>query len=96
MDRERDGKAKILPIPTKLMDAYVQAMQARLKAKGIGGRKEFLRELLKQVRIDGDKVTITYRLLLDVPPGQRTGSLQCVIWWRRGESNPRPKVFHQI
>jgi len=70
LDRERDGKVKILPIPTKLMDAYIRVM--RLKAKGIGGKKEFLRELLKQVRIDGDEVTVTYRLPLEnLPAGSK-------------------------
>ncbi len=65
-------------------------MQARLKASRPGGKKEFLRELLRQVKIDGSPVTVTS----NSPRDQRSGSLQCSIWWRRGESNPRPRVFH--
>ena len=68
LDQQHRLKSKILPIPTQLMDAYVQIMQARLKSKNIGGKKEFLRDLLREVKIDGKEVTLTYRLPLEVEP----------------------------
>ena len=42
--------AKILPIPTRLMNEYVRQMQMRLRQKNIGFRKEFIREILQEVR----------------------------------------------
>jgi hypothetical protein len=41
------------------MNTYVQLMQARLKTKKIGYKREFFRELIKEVKIDGDTVTLT-------------------------------------
>ena len=35
--------AKILPIPTRLMNEYVRQMQMRLRQKNIGFKKEFIR-----------------------------------------------------
>ena len=53
------------------MDIYVRAMQARLKTKKIGYNRAFLRDLVKEVKVDGDQVTLTYRLPLEIepPPG---------------------------
>ena len=39
-------QAKVLPIPTGLMDRYIREMQLRLRQKKIGYKKEFLREIL--------------------------------------------------
>src|SRR5690349_5363318 len=52
------------------MDEYVRQMQMRLRGKKIGYRKEFLREILKEVRVRGNEVRITYRLPISVrtPP----------------------------
>jgi len=66
LQRQKEAKAKVHPIPTQLMDAYIGIMQARLKSDGLGNKREFLRELLKEVKIDGNQVTVTYRLPLDV------------------------------
>jgi hypothetical protein len=38
------------------MDEYIRAMQIRLRAKKIGYKKEFLREILKEVRVRGNDV----------------------------------------
>ena len=51
------------------MEAYVKVMQARLKARGVGGKKEFFREFVKEVKIDGDNVTVTYRWPLNLGAG---------------------------
>lgn len=71
--------ARILPIPTRLMDEYIRQMQMRLREKKIGYKKEFLREILKEVRVRGNAVRLTYRLPMTVrtPPSEganpRTG-----------------------
>jgi hypothetical protein len=51
-----------------LMDTYVRAMQERLKAKKIGYNRAFLRDLVKEVKVDGDQVTLPYRLPLEIEP----------------------------
>jgi site-specific DNA recombinase len=70
LDQQRQIKSKVVPIPTELMNTYVQTMQARLKAKNVGHKREFLRELLREVKIEGDKITLSYRLPLEIesPP----------------------------
>ena len=71
--------AKILPTPTRLMNEYVQQMRLRLQQKNIGFRKEFIREILKEVRVKGNTVRLTYKLPMTVrtPPSEsekpRTG-----------------------
>jgi hypothetical protein len=42
-------------------------MQERLRAKKIGNKKEFLREILQEVRVRQKEVTLTYKIPL-VPP----------------------------
>jgi hypothetical protein len=51
-------------IPTTRMDAYVGEMRRCLAAKQIGVKREFLQELLKEVRVRGGNVTLTYKLPL--------------------------------
>ena len=64
--------AKILPIPTRLMNEYVRQMQMRLRQKNIGFKKEFIREILKEVRVKGNAVRLTYKLPMTVrtPPSK--------------------------
>ena len=40
---------KVLPIPTPSMNNYIREMQERLRAKKIGYKQEFLREIIKEV-----------------------------------------------
>ena len=58
------SRAKILPIPTPLMAGFVKQMQERLRDKKIGYNKEFLREIIKDVRIRGKEVILTYKIPL--------------------------------
>ncbi|MGH7828496.1 MAG: recombinase family protein [Candidatus Binatia bacterium] len=51
-------------IPTSHMDAYVTEIRRRLAAKQIGAKREFLQEVLKEVRVRGNNVTLTYKLPL--------------------------------
>jgi hypothetical protein len=62
----------VLPIRTELMAQYVRDMQVRLREKKIGYQKEFLREILKEVRIKGNSVTLKYRLpaITRTPPAR--------------------------
>jgi site-specific DNA recombinase len=73
------SRAKILPIPTPLMAAFVKQMQGRLKDKKIGYNKEFLKEIIKEVRIRGKEVILTYKIPLT--PRKTTGE------------NPRDEFF---
>jgi len=91
----------IFPIPTKLMNEYIQEMQVRLREKKIGYKREFLKEILREVRIRNKEITLTYKLLClkePVPqrpkPTRQRSSLQRDIWWSRWESNPRPLECH--
>lgn len=54
------------------MAQYVRDMQVRLREKKIGYQKEFLREILKKVRIKGNSVTLKYRLpvITRTPPAR--------------------------
>ena len=65
--RKSQSKGKIVPIPTELMGAYIREMQARLRTKKIGYKKEFLREVIKEVRVRGREITLSYRIPLNPP-----------------------------
>jgi hypothetical protein len=56
LQKKSRSQTKLSPIPTRLMDEYIRAMQIRLRAKKIGYKKEFLREILKEVRVRGNDV----------------------------------------
>ena len=44
------------------MDDYIHEKQRRLREKRIGYKKEFLREIIKEVRVRRDNVSLTYKL----------------------------------
>ena len=46
------------------MGSYIKEMQARLREKNIGYKKEFLREILREIRVSGKEISLTYRLPL--------------------------------
>ena len=72
LQKKTRAQTKISPIPTRLMDQYIREMQIRLRAKKLGYKKEFLREVLKEVRVRGNEVKLTYRLPMTVrtPPSR--------------------------
>jgi hypothetical protein len=41
---------------------YIRQIQMRLPEKKIGYKREFLREILKEVRVRGTEVRLTYKL----------------------------------
>ena len=68
LQKKSRSMGAISPIPTKLMAKYIGEMQLRLREKKIGYRKEFLKEILKEVRVRNKEITLTYKL----PLPQRT------------------------
>jgi len=44
------------------MDAYVAEMRRRLAEMQTGAKKEFLQKVVKEVRVSGNDVTLTYKL----------------------------------
>lgn len=52
------SRAKILLIPTPLMAGSIKQMQKRLRDKKIGYNKEFLREIIKEVRVRGKEIIL--------------------------------------
>jgi len=70
LERNRPGIKKISAIPTAYMDSYIDEMRSRLVAKQIGAKKEFLQELIKEVRVCGSNFTLTYKLPLRPSEGK--------------------------
>ena len=56
-------------------------MQERLRTKKIGYKKEFLREIIKEVRVKGREITLTYKLQIAKKPsgGANGGELFTVL-----------------
>jgi len=59
-------KTKIAPIPTRLMDQYIREMQVRLSSEKSATKRNFSGEILKEVRVRGNDVRLTYRLPMTV------------------------------
>ena len=70
LDRYRPGVKRVSAIRTALMDAYVAEMQRRLAVKQIGSKREFLQEVLKEVRVRGSNINLTYKLPLRTSEGR--------------------------
>jgi small-conductance mechanosensitive channel len=64
IDHNRRRVTKISAIPTGRMDAYIAEIRRRLVEKQIGAKREFIQEVLKNVRVRGSNVTLTYKLPL--------------------------------
>ena len=52
------------------MDAYVGEMQRRMATKQIGAKRQFRQEVVKEVRVSGSDVTLTYKLPLKGSEGK--------------------------
>ena len=61
LERRSHSTGKIRPFPTPLMGAFIREMQERLKEKKIGYKIEFLREIIKEVRVRGREITLKIR-----------------------------------
>ena len=73
LEQKSSSTAKILPIPTPLMNTYIREMQELLRSKKIGYRKEFLREIIKEVRVRGKEIILTYKIPLTANKASREG-----------------------
>jgi hypothetical protein len=80
LEKGSRSAAKIRPIPTPLMGAFVREMQERLKAKKIGYKMEFLREIIKEVRVRGREITLTYKIPLPRKNPLRWGHRRGVLY----------------
>ena len=76
------------------MDAYIDEMRRRLVAKQVGAKKEFLQEVIKEVRVcGGSNFTLTYKL----PSDRLTeGSLHRREWWAHLDSNQGPTGYEPV
>jgi hypothetical protein len=70
------ARAKVVPIPTGLMKTYIKEMQARLAARQIGSKKEFQREIVKEVRIRGSEIVYLQATQIKTVPKGANSSLQ--------------------
>jgi site-specific DNA recombinase len=64
LEKKSQSDARVVSIPTALMKSYVRNMQERLRERKIGSKKEFLREIVKEVRVRGNTIQLTYKLPL--------------------------------
>jgi hypothetical protein len=64
LEKKSRASATVRLIPTALMNGYVQALRERLRERKLGAKKEFIREILKEVRIREKTVQMTYKLPL--------------------------------
>lgn len=65
--------------------SHIKEMQKRLKERAIGSKREFLKEIIREVRVRGKEITLTYRLpWAPASVRKRTkvgGSLHYQKWW---------------
>ena len=59
LEQRLNSKAEIRQIPTALMDAHIKEMQKRLKERAIGSKREFLKEIIREVRVRGKDITLS-------------------------------------
>jgi len=62
LEKKSRAGATVHTISTGLMKTYVRAMQERLREKKLGAKKEFLRQIVKEVRVRGKTIQLTYKL----------------------------------
>jgi hypothetical protein len=62
LEQRSRSKTEIRPISTALMDSYIKEMQKRLKERTLVAKREFLIEIIKEVRVRGKGITLTYRM----------------------------------
>ena len=62
MEKPSRVGSTVRAIPTNLMNNYVRAMQEKLREKKLGAKKEFLREIVKEVRVRDKSIQLIYKL----------------------------------
>ena len=72
-----------------LRNNYIREMQGATQDQKDRLQEEFSREIVKEVRIKGSEITLSYKLPMAKKlsaEAMRKSSLHCCKWWRRGES----------
>jgi hypothetical protein len=64
LEQKARSELRVVSIPTPLMKNYIRNLQDRLRERKIGAKKEFLREIVKEVRVRGKIIQLTYKLPL--------------------------------
>ena len=62
LEKKSRAGATVRAIPTALMKTYVRAMRERLRDRKVGAKKEFIRSIVKEVRVRGKTIQLTYKL----------------------------------
>ena len=57
------------------MGNFIKELQQRLKDKAIGSKREFLKEIIREVRVRGKEITLSYRLPLALPNSRKKGEV---------------------
>jgi hypothetical protein len=63
-EKKSRADSRVVSIPTPLMKSYIRNMQERLRERKIGAKKDFLREIVKEIRVRGKTIQLTYKLPL--------------------------------
>lgn len=66
LEKKSPAGATVRVIPTAFMNSYIQkkTLQETLRERKLGAKREFLREIVKEIRIRNKTVQILYRLTL--------------------------------
>ena len=64
LEKKSPTGATVRVIPTALMRSYITAMQEHLRNGKLGAKREFLQEIVKEVRVRDKTIQLTYRLPL--------------------------------
>lgn len=64
LEQRSRSMSEIRTIPTELTDTYIKEMQKRPREQAVGSKKEFMKKIIREVRVRGKDITLTYRLLL--------------------------------
>jgi hypothetical protein len=73
--------------------AYVAEMRRRLVAKQIGAKREFLKEVINEVRVRGNDIALTSKLPLRASEGW---FLHHLNWWAHLDSNQGPTGYEPV
>jgi hypothetical protein len=63
-EKKSPAGATVRVLPTALMNTYIHALLDRLRETKLGAKKEFLREIVKEVRVRDKTIQVTYKLPL--------------------------------
>ena len=73
----------------EMVRAYVEDLQNLLANSSLAERKTFIRSFVKEIKVTGDQVVLTYRLPLSSKglSEEEKGVAYGKLWWAVGDSN---------